>query len=75
MPGAKTEEKTWLNYTVLPLARQFFDTISSAQVVASKQWHVFFSQNFCEDLTNYLPFIMHSKIMKHKSFTERLWNP
>ena len=37
MAGAKTEEKTWLNYRILPLARKYFDTISSAQVVASKE--------------------------------------
>jgi len=54
----EVREKAWLNYTVLPLARQFFDTISSAQVVASKEWHFFFSQNFYEDLTKYLPFII-----------------
>jgi hypothetical protein len=41
MAGAKSEEKTWLKYTVLPFARQFFDTISSAQVVASKEWYFF----------------------------------
>ena len=73
MAGAKTEEKTWLNYRILPLVRQFFDTISSAQVVASKEWQVFSSQNFCEDVKNYLPFIMHSKIMKHNSFPEWFW--
>jgi hypothetical protein len=75
MAGAKSEEKTWLNYRVFPLAGQFFDTISSAQEVASKEWHTFVSQNFCEDLTNYLPFIMHSKIMKHNSFPEWVLNP
>jgi len=73
--GAKTEVKTWLNYRILPLARRFFDIISSAQVVASKEWHVFFSQNFCEDLTNNLPFNMNSKMMKHNSFPESFWNP
>ena len=36
---------------------------------------LFFSQNFCEYLTNYLPFITHSKMMKHNSFPERFWNP
>jgi hypothetical protein len=45
MAWAKTEEKTWLNYRILPLARQFFDIISSAQLFASKEWHIFFSQN------------------------------
>jgi len=75
MAGAKSEEKTWLNYTVLPFPSQFFDTISSAQVVASKEWHVFFSQNFCEDLKNYLPFITYSKIMKHNSFPKCFWIP
>jgi len=54
----EVREKAWLNYTVVPFTRQFFDNISSAQVVALKEWHFFFSQNFCEDLANYLPFII-----------------
>jgi hypothetical protein len=35
----------------------------------------FFSQNFCEDLTNYLLFTTHSKLMKHNSYPESFWNP
>ena len=34
-----------------------------------------FPPKLCEELKNYLPFIMLSKIMKHNSFPECFWNP
>jgi len=43
MARAKSEDKMWLNYIVQPFARQFFYIISSVHVVASKEWHFFFS--------------------------------
>jgi hypothetical protein len=42
MAGTKSEENTWLYYTIQPFDRQFFDAITSLQVVASSDWHVFF---------------------------------
>jgi hypothetical protein len=41
--GAKSEKLTWLNCTIHPFAKQFFDTISSLQLIADKEPNVFFS--------------------------------
>jgi hypothetical protein len=35
MAGGKLEKETWLNYTLQPFARQYFDDISSVQLRAA----------------------------------------
>jgi hypothetical protein len=34
--AAKSRKEAWLNYTIQPFARQFFDAISSVQLLAAK---------------------------------------
>jgi hypothetical protein len=41
MAVAKAEKETRLNYTIQPLARQFFEAISSVQLSAANDSHVF----------------------------------
>jgi hypothetical protein len=43
MDDEKSEKEKGLNYTVQPFARQFFDNISSVQLLAAKDSHVYFS--------------------------------
>ena len=45
--GGKSEEKTWLNYTMQSCARQFFDAISSVQLLFCSNSHVFFCLKPC----------------------------
>jgi len=42
MPDAKSKREKWLNYAIQPLARQFFGSILSVQLLAAKDWHIFF---------------------------------
>jgi hypothetical protein len=41
--GANSEKETWLNRTIQPLAREFFDDISSLQLLASNDSKIFLS--------------------------------
>ena len=43
--GAKSEKKTWLNCTIQPFAREFFDGISPLQMLASNDSKTFL---FCK---------------------------
>jgi hypothetical protein len=43
--GRKSHKKTWLNFTMQPFARLYFDDISSMQLLPAKAPHVFFSPN------------------------------
>jgi len=38
----KSDKETWVNYTIQPFARQFFDVISFVQLLEAKDFHVFF---------------------------------
>jgi len=68
MAEGKSENETWLNYTIKPYAKHFFGTISSVQQLAKRDWHVFSVQNLYEHMTIYLPFSMHSNHRKVRSF-------
>jgi hypothetical protein len=46
MDDEKSEKEKGLNYTVQPFARQFFDTISSVQLLAANDSHVYFSAKY-----------------------------
>jgi len=37
----KSDKETWLNYTIQPFARQFFDVISSVRLLEVKYFHFF----------------------------------
>jgi len=41
MAEAKSEKEKWLNYTIKLLAKNFFGSISSLQLLAAKAWHGF----------------------------------
>jgi len=41
MAEANSEKETWLNYNIQPFARHFFGSISSVQLLAAKDRHVF----------------------------------
>jgi hypothetical protein len=43
MAGATSEKETLLNYTIQPFARHFFDAILNVQLLAAKDYHIFFS--------------------------------
>jgi hypothetical protein len=45
MAVAKSEKEARLNYTIQPFVRDFFDAISSVQLLAANDSHVFFSIN------------------------------
>jgi hypothetical protein len=36
MSGRKSDKESWMNYTIQPFARKFFDDISSLQLLAAK---------------------------------------
>jgi hypothetical protein len=44
MPDAKSEKETWRKCTIHPFVREFIEAISSAQMLAANDWHVFFSK-------------------------------
>jgi len=64
MAGAKSQEEAMQNYIVQPFARQIFDVMSSRQLLAQKSRKFFVYKNIYENLTNVLPFIMHSILHK-----------
>jgi len=43
MARSKSQKETWLNRTIQPFARQFSDAISSMQLLAANDLHVFLS--------------------------------
>ena len=42
MAEAKSEKESRLNYTIHPFVREFFDVMSSVQLFAANDSHVFF---------------------------------
>ena len=42
MTASKPEKETWLNNAIQPFTRQFFDAISSVQLLAANDMHFFY---------------------------------
>jgi len=43
MAGGKSENESWLNYTIIQFFRQVFNAISCVQLLAANYKHVVFS--------------------------------
>jgi len=43
MAGGKSENERWLNYTIMKFFGEFFNAISSVQLLAANYTHVVFS--------------------------------
>jgi hypothetical protein len=50
--GAKSKKVTWLNCTIHPYVRLFFDTISPLQMLAANDSNVFFAVKYLRRTDN-----------------------